>query len=157
MQVLDQIGNKKIQIYTFPDCDSNEDEEFIKQDKELKEKAMMLSLTLELGHDDFSASNGWLQAWQKRHDFKWAALCGEAATGRFDNPDHCDFTKLRQMLISMHMQDLKDMTHDVHYENYRAQYIKEYLISGQHERIKLKRVSTLKMDGVQYTDHLQDF
>ena len=29
--------------------------------------------------DDFSASNGWLQAWQKRHSVKWAALCGEAA------------------------------------------------------------------------------
>ena len=36
-------------------------------------------LSLEMGHDDFSASNGWLQAWQKRHNVKWAALCGEAA------------------------------------------------------------------------------
>ncbi|KAI0223131.1 Septin-4 [Lamellibrachia satsuma] len=71
-----------------------------------------------------------------------------------DNPDHCDFTKLRQMLISTHMQDLKDMTRDVHYENYRAQYIKEHLISGHRERTKLKRESTLNIDGVQYTDHL---
>ena len=31
------------------------------------------------GHDDFTASNGWLEAWQKRHSVKWAALCGEAA------------------------------------------------------------------------------
>ena len=36
MQVLEQIGNNKIQIYTFPDCDSDEDEEFIQEDKELK-------------------------------------------------------------------------------------------------------------------------
>ena len=28
--------------------------------------------------DDFSASNGWLQAWQSG-SVKWAALCGEAA------------------------------------------------------------------------------
>ena len=36
-------------------------------------------LALEMDLDDFSASNGWLQAWQKRHSVKWAALCGEAA------------------------------------------------------------------------------
>ena len=36
-------------------------------------------LSLEMGHDDFSASNRWLQAWQKRHYVKWAALCGKAA------------------------------------------------------------------------------
>ena len=36
-------------------------------------------LSLEMGHDDFSASNGWLQAWHKRHNVRWAALCGEAA------------------------------------------------------------------------------
>ena len=36
-------------------------------------------LALEMDLDDFSASNGWLQAWQKRHSVKWAALCSEAA------------------------------------------------------------------------------
>lgn len=36
-----------------------------------------------------------------------------------ENQDHCDFTGLRTMLIS-HMQDLQEVTHDLHYENYRA-------------------------------------
>lgn len=36
-----------------------------------------------------------------------------------ENKDHCDFGKLRNMLIRTHMQDLKDYTQDVHYENYR--------------------------------------
>lgn len=40
-----------------------------------------------------------------------------------ENPTHCDFVKLRNMLIRTHMQDLKDVTRDVHYENYRAQCI----------------------------------
>ena len=38
-----------------------------------------------------------------------------------DNEDHCDFIKLRQMLIRTHMEDLKEYTNDVLYENYRAQ------------------------------------
>ena len=37
-----------------------------------------------------------------------------------ENPDHSDFVKLRSMLVS-HMQDLREVTHDVHYENYRSQ------------------------------------
>ena len=36
-----------------------------------------------------------------------------------DNPAHSDFALLRRFLIQTHMQDLKDVTHDVHYENYR--------------------------------------
>ena len=40
-----------------------------------------------------------------------------------ENPAHCDFVKLRTMLIRTHMQDLKDVTRETHYENYRAQCI----------------------------------
>jgi len=37
-----------------------------------------------------------------------------------ENPEHCDFIKLRTMLIT-HMQDLQEVTQDVHYENYRSE------------------------------------
>ncbi len=37
-----------------------------------------------------------------------------------DNIEHCDFSTLRNMLLRTHMQDLKDMTSLVHYENYRC-------------------------------------
>lgn len=40
-----------------------------------------------------------------------------------DNPAHSDFTKLRNMIISTHMHDLKEVTEDVHYENFRTQLI----------------------------------
>ena len=40
-----------------------------------------------------------------------------------ENPSHCDFVKLRTILIRTHMHDLKDITSDLHYENYRAQCI----------------------------------
>lgn len=42
-----------------------------------------------------------------------------------ENQSHCDFVKLRKMLICSHMHDLKDVTCDIHYENYRAQCIQE--------------------------------
>ena len=37
-----------------------------------------------------------------------------------ENSEHCDFIALRNMLIRTHMQDLKDVTNDVHYENFRC-------------------------------------
>ena len=36
-----------------------------------------------------------------------------------ENKDHSDFCLLRQMMIQSHMQDLKDITQEVHYENFR--------------------------------------
>lgn len=60
---------------------------------------------------------------------------GEAPLGRHppttrwrpavENQAHCDFVKLRNMLIRTHMHDLKDVTCDVHYENYRAHCIQQ--------------------------------
>ncbi|KAF8786147.1 Protein peanut like protein [Argiope bruennichi] len=34
--------------------------------------------------------------------------------------EHCDFLALRNMLLRTHMQDLKDITNSVHYENFRC-------------------------------------
>lgn len=37
-----------------------------------------------------------------------------------DNEEHCDFVKLRQMLIRTHMEELKEHTNNSLYENYRT-------------------------------------
>jgi septin family protein len=38
-----------------------------------------------------------------------------------DNEEHCDFIKLRQMLIRSHMEELKDITTMELYEQYRTE------------------------------------
>ena len=35
-----------------------------------------------------------------------------------DNPDHCDFSKLKNVLLD-HRQDMMDVTNNVHYEKFR--------------------------------------
>ena len=52
----------------------------------------------------------------------------------------CDFNKLRTFLCSSHMQDLKDLTHDVHYENYRTEYIKSNKLGNDQKYYKKKRL-----------------
>ncbi|XP_053513112.1 septin-4 isoform X6 [Artibeus jamaicensis] len=60
-----------------------------------------------------------------------------------ENPGHCDFVKLRTMLVRTHMQDLKDVTRETHYENYRAQCIQSMtrLVVKERNRNKLTRES----------------
>ena len=38
-----------------------------------------------------------------------------------DNEEHCDFVKLRQMLIRTYMEELREYTNSVLYENYRSE------------------------------------
>ena len=38
-----------------------------------------------------------------------------------DNEEHCDFVKLRQMLIRTYMEELREYTNDVLYENWRTE------------------------------------
>ena len=42
-----------------------------------------------------------------------------------ENRRHSDFLLLRDMLIKTHMQDLKEITQDVHYENFRKKKLTE--------------------------------
>lgn len=47
-----------------------------------------------------------------------------------ENGDHSDFPLLRNMLIRTHMQDLKDATQEIHYENYRKRKLQATVTGG---------------------------
>ena len=52
-------------------------------------------------------------------------LCGFTIFVQVENENHCDFTKLREMLIRTNMEDLCDSTHSRHYELYRKERLKQ--------------------------------
>ncbi|XP_073472671.1 septin-5-like isoform X1 [Aquarana catesbeiana] len=123
---LDYFG---IQIYQFPDCDSDQDEDFKIQDMELK-KSIPFAV---IGSNTIVEVNG------KRvrgRLYPWGVV-------EVENEKHCDFVKLRTMLIRTHMQDLKDVTRETHYENYRAQCIQSLTqrVVRERNRNKLTRES----------------
>lgn len=137
--ILNDVREHGIQMYEFPDCDSEEDEDFKEQDRELKASVPFAvvgsNVTLELNGKKV-----------RGRQYPWGVVDVE-------NPKHSDFIKLRTMLISTHMQDLKDVTEDVHYENFRAQCISQI---SQHarERGKLKRDSVPYESDISETDRL---
>ncbi|XP_066501501.1 septin 4a isoform X1 [Hoplias malabaricus] len=109
IKIREEIQTFGINIYQFPDCDSDEDEEFRLQDQDLKESIPFALV----GSNILVESKG--RRFRGRM-YPWGVV-------EVENPAHSDFLKLRNMLVRTHMQDLKDVTRETHYENYRAQCI----------------------------------
>lgn len=171
--ILNDLEVNNIQLYQFPDCDSDEDDEFKEQDRELKECIPFAVV----------GSNTVIEVAGKKirgRQYPWGVVDGkrrmkinylvktkknksiyfnETIIFYFylvENSQHSDFIKLRRMLISTHMQDLKDTTQDVHYENFRAQCISQISQQALRDRGKLKResVSSNNDSSVSETDRL---
>uniref|UniRef100_A0A9J7WZC8 Septin 4a n=1 Tax=Cyprinus carpio carpio TaxID=630221 RepID=A0A9J7WZC8_CYPCA len=109
MKIREEIERFDINIYQFPECDSDEDEEFKLQHQELKDSVPFTVI----------GSNVQVESQGSRfrgRQYPWGVV-------EVENPVHSDFLKLRNMLVRTHMQDLKDVTREMHYENYRAQCI----------------------------------
>lgn len=105
-KVLEEIEENGIRIYPLPDCDSDEDEDYREQVRLLKEAVPFA----------VCGSNQLIEVKGRKvrgRVYPWGVV-------EVENPDHCDFIKLRTMLIT-HMQDLQEVTQDLHYENYRSE------------------------------------
>uniref|UniRef100_A0A1B0A9Y6 Septin-type G domain-containing protein n=2 Tax=Glossina TaxID=44049 RepID=A0A1B0A9Y6_GLOPL len=104
-RIMQEIEDHGIKIYPLPDCDSDEDEDYKEQVKQLK-AAVPFAVC---------GANTLLEVKGKKvrgRLYPWGVV-------EVENPEHCDFIKLRTMLIT-HMQDLQEVTQEVHYENYRS-------------------------------------
>ena len=55
----------------------------------------------------------------------WCSIHYSFRSFQVENENHCDFTKLREMLIRTNMEDLCDSTHSRHYELYRKERLKQ--------------------------------
>ncbi|XP_036369666.1 septin-2 isoform X1 [Octopus sinensis] len=105
-KIMDQIDEYGINIYPLPDCDSDEDDDYKEQCRQLKEAVPFAVV----GSSESFEVNGKKVRGRR---YPWGVV-------EVENPDHCDFIKLRTMLIT-HMQDLQEVTQEIHYENFRAE------------------------------------
>jgi len=103
-QILNEVAQHKIKIYEFPD--SEEDDEGKSHGKKLKDRVPMAVV----GSNTIVEIDGKKLRGRK---YPWGVA-------EVENLEHSDFIALRNMLIRTHLQDLKDVTNNVHYENYRC-------------------------------------
>ncbi|KAM6975909.1 LOW QUALITY PROTEIN: uncharacterized protein LKV04_015176 [Tautogolabrus adspersus] len=110
---MKEIQEHKIKIYEFPEKNDEEKNRLVKK---IKDK---LPLAVEGSNTIIEVNSKSVRGRQ----YPWGAAEGE-------NSDHCDFTILRIMLIRNHMQDLKDVTNNVHYENYHSRKLSAVPYNG---------------------------
>lgn len=121
-QILNEIAQHKIKIYEFPDT-LEEDEEH-KLNKSLRERVPFAVV----GSNVVIEQDGKKLRGRK---YPWG-------TAEVENLEHCDFIALRNMIIRTHLQDLKDVTNNVHYENYRCRKLAGLGVDGKPTRISNK-------------------
>ncbi|KAI7872365.1 Septin-domain-containing protein [Spinellus fusiger] len=106
-RILADIHYHKIQIYQAPAYEYD-DKETVAENREIMSKIPFAVV----GSDkEFDIEGGQRVRGRK---YPWGVI-------EVDNEEHCDFIKLRQMLIRTHMEELKEFTNDVLYENYRTE------------------------------------
>uniref|UniRef100_A0A8C6TNE6 Septin n=1 Tax=Neogobius melanostomus TaxID=47308 RepID=A0A8C6TNE6_9GOBI len=124
-QIMREIQEHKIKIYEFPETDDEEENRMVKKIKDKLPLAVVGSNTI-------------IEVSGKRvrgRQYPWGVA-------EVENGDHCDFTILRDMLIRTHMQDLKDVTNNVHYENYRSRKLAAVTCNGVENNRTKAQLST---------------
>ncbi|KAF3072459.1 Cell division control protein 3 [Trichoderma lentiforme] len=105
-RILADIKHHGIQIFEGPRYELD-DEETIAENNEIMSKVpfAVVGATNEIKTADGRKVRG--------REYPWGII-------EVDNEEHCDFVKLRQMLIRTHMEELKEHTNNNLYENYRT-------------------------------------
>jgi len=106
-KVMSELLNNNVQIYQFPVSD-----ETIAETNKTMNSHLPFAI---VGSNDFvKVGNKMVRARQ----YPWGVV-------QVENENHCDFTKLREMLIRTNMEDLRDTTHSRHFEVYRKHRLQE--------------------------------
>uniref|UniRef100_H2LXV0 Septin n=1 Tax=Oryzias latipes TaxID=8090 RepID=H2LXV0_ORYLA len=130
-QIMKEIQENEIKIYEFPET---EDEEEMKMVKKIKDRLPLAVV----------GSNTIIEVDGKRvrgRKYPWGVA-------EVENSEHCDFMILRNMLIRTHMQDLKDVTNNVHYENFRSGKLAAVTCNGVENKHNGQLTKTDTSDGM---------
>ncbi|KAK4689002.1 cell division control protein 11, partial [Tremellales sp. Uapishka_1] len=118
-RIMEDIDHYNIPVYNFPYDTEEDDEETISDNSELR--ALMPFAIV--GSEEEIMING--QPVRGRR-YPWGVV-------EVDNPKHSDFSRLRSALLMSHLTDLKEITHDFLYENYRTEKLSRSVGGGQED------------------------
>lgn len=106
-RILDDIHTQGINVFHPPQYDNDDEEALLSRQKIMSEVPFaVVGSTTEIQTQDGRVVRG--------RNYPWGVI-------EVDNEDHCDFIKLRQLLIRNFMEELKEHTANVLYEKYRTE------------------------------------
>jgi cell division control protein 12 len=114
-RIREEIAHHEIQTYSCPL--ESEDEETAAKNKEIQ-AAMPFAI---IGSEDFYGTG---DKKVRGRQYLWGVA-------EVENDQHCDFKKLRSLLLRSHLLDIRTKMEEVHYERFRDQRLeKEGLTAG---------------------------
>lgn len=105
--IMEDIEHYRIPVYNFPYDIEEDDEDTVEENAELR-GLMPFAI---VGSDDFVEIDG---RKVRARQYPWGVV-------EVENPRHSDFLAIRSALLHSHLADLKEITHDFLYENYRTE------------------------------------
>ncbi|EST09475.1 Cell division protein GTP binding [Kalmanozyma brasiliensis GHG001] len=106
-RIMEDIEHYGIPVYNFPYDVEEDDEETIADNSELRG---LMPFAIVGSEEDVIVNGEPVRA----RKYPWGIV-------EVDNPQHSDFARLRSALLNTHLTDLKEITHDFLYENYRTE------------------------------------
>ncbi|KAG7880483.1 hypothetical protein KL905_002457 [Ogataea polymorpha] len=104
--IMQDIDHHKIPIYQF-EYEADDDDDVVEENRYLSEMQPFAVIT----SDDEAEING---VKTRVRTYPWGSI-------DINNTEYSDFPVLKSVLLGSHLQDLKDITHDFLYENYRTE------------------------------------
>lgn len=114
--VMEDIEHYRIPVYNFPYDIEEDDEDTVEENAELR-GLMPFAI---VGSEDIIDING---RKVRARQYPWGVV-------EVDNPRHSDFLAIRSALLHSHLADLKEITHDFLYENYRTEKLSKSVEGG---------------------------
>lgn len=114
--VMEDIEHYRIPVYNFPYDIEEDDEDTVEENAELR-GLMPFAI---VGSEDVIEIGG---RRVRARQYPWGVV-------EVDNPRHSDFLAIRSALLHSHLADLKEITHDFLYENYRTEKLSKSVDGG---------------------------
>lgn len=113
--IMEDIEHYRIPVYNFPYDVEEDDEDTVEENAELR---ALLPFAI-VGSEDFAEVEG---KRVRARQYPWGVV-------EVENPRHSDFLAIRSALLHSHLADLKEITHDFLYENYRTEKLSKTVAS----------------------------
>ncbi|EEP78841.1 cell division control protein 11 [Uncinocarpus reesii 1704] len=114
--IMEDIEHYRIPIYNFPYDVEEDDEDTVEENAELR-GLMPFAI---VGSEDVLEING---RKVRARQYPWGVV-------EVENQRHSDFLAIRSALLHSHLADLKEITHDFLYENYRTEKLSKSVEGG---------------------------
>ena len=114
--VMEDIEHYRIPVYNFPYDIDEDDEDTVEENAELR-GLMPFAI---VGSEEYVDLGG---RKVKARQYPWGVV-------EVENPRHSDFMAIKSALLHSHLADLKEITHDFLYENYRTEKLSKSVDGG---------------------------